>query len=139
MSTAIFFSFSPKKRVSNFFTIYRQFHQRYTCAFFVRKRIFGAKISYKSALPSFEIFGTKISAKKACKKCWWNWHLLGLFQIDAPFWLLTLIFCPIETEKLMIFCSVTYQAFFGAKQYGFRVCFNMPYPYHADIYNENCI
>jgi len=37
--------------------------------FFVQKRIFGARILYKSASSSFVIFGAKILAKKAREKC----------------------------------------------------------------------
>ncbi len=45
-----------------------QFHQCFTHTFFLRKHTFGAKISYKSALHSFVIFGAKILAKKVHAK-----------------------------------------------------------------------
>ncbi len=45
-----------------------QFHQHFTCVFFVRKHIFGAEILYESAMGSFVIFGAKISATFARRK-----------------------------------------------------------------------
>ncbi len=47
-----------------------QFHQCFTRTFFLRKHAFGAKISYKSALHNFVIFGAKILAKKCTQNGW---------------------------------------------------------------------
>ncbi len=50
-----------------------QFHQRFTSAFFVRKCVFGAKISYKSCILGLKFLAPKFRTKILCKKRWWNW------------------------------------------------------------------
>jgi hypothetical protein len=73
----MFIFFVAKKFAANALSrnIRCQFHQHFTPAFFVRKRIFGAKILYESALHfavhslhSFVIFGAKILYEKCASK-----------------------------------------------------------------------
>jgi len=45
-----------------------QFHQRFTCAFFVRKSFFGSFFLVSNPKPSFVIFGAKILYKKRARK-----------------------------------------------------------------------
>jgi len=52
-----------------------QFHQHFTCAFFVQKCFAQLFSNYSLAL---YFFGTKISAQKLLVKCWWHWHQVSI-------------------------------------------------------------
>ena len=53
-----------------------QFHQRFKRAFFVRKRIFAAKILYESCILGLKFLAPKFCTKIMGEKCWWNWPLV---------------------------------------------------------------
>ncbi len=49
-------------------------HQHFTSAFFVQKRIFGAKISHRSCILGLKFLALKFCTKIAHRECWWNWQ-----------------------------------------------------------------
>jgi len=59
-----------------------QFHQCFLSAFFVRKRVFGANISYESYILGLKCLAPKFRTKNAWVKRWWNWHQVVAFLRD---------------------------------------------------------
>ncbi len=62
-----------RENVSILLTIYKIFHQLFTCEFFIQKCFMQLFSSYILAL---WLFVEKISAQKAQVKWWWHWHLV---------------------------------------------------------------
>jgi len=73
--------------------------------FFVQKCIFGAKISYESCILGLKFLAPKFCTKIACKRRWWNWHLLRcaskLFYLCCI--TITLCVCTTKLRKIVIF------------------------------------